>query len=92
MKKNIKNLVFKVIKQKAIDFSFLSQDEMFKYPVFEHYLTEIQEILIVYKYKSGSNLDEVNYIKLLEKKLKRKYNAYSVIFLGTKIEEITLSK
>lgn len=86
-----KNLVFKVIKQKSVDFSFLSQDEMFKYPVFEHYLTEIQESLVVYKYKAGSNLDEKNYIKLLEKKLKRKYNAYAVLFLGSKIDETTLN-
>lgn len=86
-----KHLVFKVTTQKALDFSFLSENEMRKYPVFEHYLTEFQEVLVVYKYKASDKLDVENYIKLLTVKLKRKYNAYSVVFLGSKIDDATLS-
>ncbi|WP_435415054.1 hypothetical protein [Polaribacter aestuariivivens] len=88
----MKTLVFQITKQKAIDFSFLTHQQMLKYPVYEHYLREVEQSLVVYQYKAGAKFSEEEYIQLLQRKLKRKYNAYSVIYLGSKIEEITLNK
>lgn len=86
-----KQLVFKIIKQKALDFSFLTVSDMQKYPVQEHYLREVQETLVVYEFVSGNkNFETQNYINLLTIKLKRKYNAYSVEYIGSKVEEKTL--
>ncbi len=80
--KNVKHIAFVIIKQKAIPFDF-SLEELKRFPVHEHYLTELQEITVLYKYKPASTLDEEAYIKELTKKLKRKYNAYSVVVAGS---------
>lgn len=90
MKKNIKNLVFQITKQKAVSFSFITENEAKKYPVFEHYLTQVEQCLVVYKYLPGAQFSEEDYIKFLTKKLKTKYKAYSVIFLGSKLNEPVL--
>ncbi len=78
----IKHIVFVVIKQKAIPFDF-SLEELKRFPVHEHYLTELQEITVVYKYKPTLNLNEEEYVLQLTNKLKRKYNAYSVVVAGS---------
>ncbi len=77
-----KHFTFKVIKQNEIPFDF-TIDETRKFPVHEHYLTELQEILVLYKYRPSSNLDEEKYIEFIAKKLKKKYNAYSVVLAGS---------
>jgi hypothetical protein len=86
------SFTFKVIKQKAIDFSFISRKEMLQYPIFEHYLREVQETLVVYEFIPGANFDKEKYKQLIMKKLKTKYNAYSVVFIGNKIKETTLQQ
>lgn len=81
-----KHITFEIIKQKAIPLNF-RLDTIKKYPIHEHYLTEYQKITVVYKYKPQSNLNEEKYIEFLSKKLKKMYNAYSVIVAGSLVNE-----
>ena len=90
--KPLKNLIFQITKQKELDFSFLTEKQMLLFPVHEHHLREVQQSLIVYEYNAGSKFKEEEWIKILIKELKEKYNAYSVIFLGSKLPEPTLNK
>lgn len=85
------NLNFKVLKQKAVDFTILTEKEMFKFPVHEHYLREVQEIYLVYQYIPGAKFSKEEYIKLWLKKLKSKYKAYSVVYLGEIVDENKLN-
>lgn len=75
----MQHLLFKIVKQKPIDIS-LSTKDMLDFPVHEHYMVEVEEKLIIYKFdptrKTAEKVDEL--IKRLKSHFKRKYNAYSV--------------
>ncbi len=73
----MKSIIFNIITQKTIPIE-LTIEEQRKFPIHEHYLTESQNRVVVYKYKSEKNLDEEDYIEFLKKKLKKKYKAYSI--------------
>jgi UDP-N-acetylglucosamine 2-epimerase len=85
------NLVFQINKTKNLDFSILSEKEILQNPVFEHYLSEVQQCLVVYTYHPAKNFNKSKFTEILIKGLKKKYNASSVVFLGSKIEEFSLS-
>lgn len=75
----MQHILFKIIKQKPIKIN-LSQKEMVAFPVHEHYMVEVEEKLIIYKFNptrfTMSNIDGLT--EMLKKHFKLKYNAYSV--------------
>lgn len=71
-----KLLVFVIKSQKEVPIPFTNDPKRF--PIHEHYLTEVEEKTFIYKYKPDSSLDEEKYIAFLKEKFKRKYNALSV--------------
>lgn len=71
-----KLLVFVIKAQKEVPIPFTNDPK--KYPIHEHYLSEVEEKTFIYKYKPDSSLDEEKYISFLKEKFKRKYNALSV--------------
>ena len=71
------HLIFKIITQKNIEID-IPPGEMYKFPVFEHYLIEGRELVVIYKFNPAKNCDVEAYKLYLIKYLKKKYNAYSV--------------
>ena len=71
-----KLLVFVIKAQKEVGIPFTNDPK--KFPIHEHYLTEVEEKIFIYKYKPDNSLDEEKYIAFLTEKFKRKYNALSV--------------
>lgn len=71
-----KLLVFIIKSQQRVDIPFNSKIK--KFPIHEHYLTEVKEKTFIYKYKPDSSLDEKKYIDTLKKEFEKEYNALSV--------------
>lgn len=92
MRKNCKHYLFQITIQKETYLKYNSLLEMAKFPTHEEYFTEIEQKLLLYEYNPGATYDEKLHIEFLIKKLKAKYNAYSVVYLGQKVEELTLKK
>ncbi len=71
-----KVIVFIVKSQKEVAIPFAS--DVRKFPIHEHYLTQVNELTFIYKYSPDSSLDEEKYIEFLKRKFKKKYNALTV--------------
>lgn len=69
-------LVFIIKAQKRVDIPFTNDPK--KHPIHEHYLTQVEEMTFVYKYKPDKSLNNENYIEELKHKFKIKYNALSI--------------
>ena len=80
----MKRLTFKVITRKTIEINF-PKKLMYEFPVHEDYLTEGQEILVVYKFKPTTKLDSKmeGFIESLKSHFKIKYRAESVILIDS---------
>lgn len=92
MPNQLKHLVFQVTFRRKTELHYASIDEMRKFPVHEEHLTEVDQKLVLYEYNPGAPFSEESLIEFLIKKLKVKYKAYSVIYLGKKIDELTLKQ
>jgi hypothetical protein len=88
-KKPVTN-VFKIIQQKALDFSFLSEKDMLKFPIHKQFIREQQKIFVTHQYTSESKFNHEGYKDLIIKKLKKAYNASSVVYVGEPINETIL--
>lgn len=73
----MQSLIFKVIQQKIVDIDF-NIDTIRKFPVHTHFMVEVQEKVIIYKFNPTKNCDIEKYKSFLCDYLKRKYKAYSV--------------
>jgi len=82
----MKSIIFNIISQKLIPIDLLLEDQR-KFPIHEHYLVEVQNRVVIYKYKAEKTLDEKKYIAFLKKELKKKYKAYSIT-VGTLQEQL----
>jgi len=75
----MQHLIFKIVKQKPIDIS-LSDKLMADFPVHAHYLVEVEEKIIIYKFdptrKTFMNIEGLK--EALKDHFKKKHNAYSV--------------
>lgn len=73
------HLIFKIVKQKSIKIC-LSDKFMEDFPVHEHYMVEVEEKVIIYKFnptrKTHENIEQLKTEMMAH--FKRKYNAYSV--------------
>ena len=73
-----KIIVFEIFAQIKVDIPF--SKKVNKYPIHSHFLTKVEKINFIYKYKPDSSLDELEYLDFLKKEFKEKYNALSVEF------------
>lgn len=70
----MKSIKFKIKVAKSLTIN-IPERAMLKFPVHEHYLEELIDIDIIYRYKPTSKLKEAEYIHYLKHFLKQKYNA-----------------
>lgn len=92
MNKSLNHHVFEVTVKTKTHIKYNSVDEMKLFPTHEEHLTEVQKRLIIYEFKPGANFNENDHVQFIQKKLKAKYNAHSVVYLGQKVEELTLKQ
>jgi len=73
----MQTLIFKVIQQQPVDIDF-NIDTIRKFPIHSHFMVEVQEKIIIYKFDPTKTCDLEQYKTFLCNYLKEKYKAYSV--------------
>lgn len=82
----MEHILFNIVQQKSVDLNF-SIKELRKFPTHSNYLVEASQLTVINKFSPDKTLDKEKYIRFMIRKLKKKYNAYSVE-VGTLQEQI----